>query len=288
MTIFVLFPLELLIVRYAEFGPTEDEIVDPERKQSTLPMNLERSVKRVSNTTAEALNISHVPGEDHFGHEREHVDNADVSPDWEEGGLIPENYSAQLTAVFILEFGVIFHSIFIGLTLAVAGAEFTTLYIVLVFHQTFEGLGLGSRLATIPWPKSKKWTPYILASAYGITTPIAIAIGLGVRQSFMPGSANALTVNGIFDSISAGILIYTGLVELMAHEFLFSTEMRKAPIKLVMTAFFLMMLGAGMCSLHLHLSSLAFPPFTKAMLTSSQVLWRCSVTGRETGYEQYI
>lgn len=40
-----------------------------------------------------------------------------------------------MTAIFILEFGVIFHSIFIGLTLAVAGDEFITLYVVLVFHQ---------------------------------------------------------------------------------------------------------------------------------------------------------
>ena len=58
-----------------------------------------------------------------------------------------ETYTAQLTSIFVLEFGIAFHSVFIGLTLAVSGSEFTTLYIVIVFHQTFEGLGLGSRLA---------------------------------------------------------------------------------------------------------------------------------------------
>lgn len=63
---------------------------------------------------------------------------------------LSEEYAAQLTGIFFLEFGIIFHSIFIGLTLAVAGAEFTTLYIVIFFHQTFEGVGLGSRLASIP------------------------------------------------------------------------------------------------------------------------------------------
>ena len=139
--------------------------------------------------------------------------------------ILPEAYSAQLTGIFILEFGVIFHSIFVGLTLAVAGDEFKTLYVVLVFHQTFEGLGLGARLASIPWPKKKKWTPYILAAAYGVTTPIAIAIGLGVRNTYPPGSSTTLIVNGVFDSISAGILIYTGLVELMAHEV--SAELNK-------------------------------------------------------------
>jgi solute carrier family 39 (zinc transporter), member 1/2/3 len=52
-----------------------------------------------------------------------------------------DDFTAQMTAIFILEFGVIFHSIFIGLTLALSGEEFRTLYVVLVFHQTFEGLG---------------------------------------------------------------------------------------------------------------------------------------------------
>ena len=160
-----------------------------------------------------------------------------------------EDYKAQMTAIFILEFGIIFHSIFIGLTLAVAGAEFNTLFVVLIFHQTFEGLGLGSRLAVTPWPKTKKWTPYILGVAYGFSTPVAIAIGLGVRKSYPPGSQTTLIVNGVFDSVSAGILIYTGLVELMAHEFMFSHAMRKASLKVVLSAFGLMCLGAALMAL---------------------------------------
>ena len=129
--------------------------------------------------------------------------------------LAAEEYAAQLTGIFILEFGVIFHSVFIGLTLAVSGSEFIVLYIVLVFHQSFEGLALGSRLASIEWPSTKRWTPYLLGAGYAISTPISIAIGLGVRTTFAPGSRDFLLVNGIFDSLSAGILIYTGLVELM-------------------------------------------------------------------------
>lgn len=153
-------------------------------------------------------------------------------------------------AILILEFGVIFHSIFIGLTLAVTpSAEFTTLYIVLVFHQTFEGLGLGSRLSATPWPKSKRWTPYLLGAAYSLSTPIAIAVGLALRKSYSPGSQTALIVNGVFDSISAGILIYTGLVELMAHEFMFSSVMRKASLRVMMSAFGMMCLGAGLMAL---------------------------------------
>jgi zinc transporter 1/2/3 len=154
-----------------------------------------------------------------------------------------------MTALFILEFGVIFHSIFIGLTLAVAGEEFTILYIVLAFHQTFEGLGLGSRLATATWPKRKWWMPWVLGLLYGITTPVAIAAGLGVREVFSPNDPNTLIVNGIFDSVSAGILLYTGLVELMAHEFMFNQEMRKASMGMLLSAFGCMCLGAGLMAL---------------------------------------
>jgi zinc transporter 1/2/3 len=175
-------------------------------------------------------------GEDHLGHQRDHM-------------IDDDHFAAQMTAIFILEFGVIFHSIFIGLTLAVTGNDFNVLYIVLVFHQTFEGLGLGSRLATAEWPKKKAWMPWVLGAAYGFTTPIAIAIGLGVRESFTPGSHTTLIVNGVFDSISGGILIYTGLVELMAHEFMFNPEMRKSSIKMMLFAFSCMCLGAGLRAL---------------------------------------
>lgn len=250
MTVIVMFFLELMTMRYGTFGgPDEhDHHHSPAHHHgsSTTNDDVSLDVRKQYGTVDPTPTSHHAPGEDHLGHSREHTDNDDLTPDdFNERGISPESYAAQLTAIFILEFGVIFHSIFIGLTLAVSGDEFKTLYVVLVFHQTFEGLGLGSRLSNVPWPKSKRWTPYFLALAYGVSTPIAIAIGLGVRNSYPPGSQTTLIVNGVFDSISAGILIYTGLVELMAHEFMFSPYMQKAPIRVVLSAFGLMCLGAG-------------------------------------------
>lgn len=44
--------------------------------------------------------------------------------------------AAQILSVAILEFGVVFHSIIIGLTLAVSGpSQFVILFIVIIFHQ---------------------------------------------------------------------------------------------------------------------------------------------------------
>lgn len=52
---------------------------------------------------------------------------------------------AQLIAIAILEFGILSHSVIIGLTLGISD-EFVTLFVALVLHQMFRGLGLGSRL----------------------------------------------------------------------------------------------------------------------------------------------
>jgi solute carrier family 39 (zinc transporter), member 1/2/3 len=229
--------------RQHNHGPTH--CTQPESSQSDIVIEPSDSDSRegASRSNSHAVipgradDFTYPPGgEDHLGHQRDHMTDDD-------------HFAAQMTALFILEFGVIFHSVFIGLTLAVAGNEFNVLYIVLVFHQTFEGLGLGSRLATAEWPKKKAWMPWVLGAAYGVTTPIAIAVGLGVRTTFAPGSQRTQIVNGVFDSISAGILIYTGLVELMAHEFMFNPEMRKSSIKMMLFAYLCMCLGAGLMAL---------------------------------------
>ncbi|OAG10567.1 ZIP zinc/iron transport family [Paraphaeosphaeria sporulosa] len=247
MTIFLMFFLELMTMRFGNFGGEHSHDGHTHGSAPHDSVSLEDRSKTVGSEGDQSH--GHQIGEDHLGHTRDHTDNSELGSDFEARGIIPETYAAQITAIFILEFGVIFHSIFIGLTLAVSGDEFITLYIVLVFHQMFEGLGLGSRLAMVPWPKSKRWTPYIMGIAYGLSTPIAIAVGLGVRTSYPPESTTTLLTNGVFDSISAGILIYTGLVELMAHEFMFSPYMQKGPISRMLWAFTLMVLGAGLMAL---------------------------------------
>lgn len=53
----------------------------------------------------------------------------------------------------------------------------------------------------------------LAAILYGLTTPIGIAAGLGVRTTYNPNSNTANIVSGVLDSFSSGILLYTGLVE---------------------------------------------------------------------------
>ena len=143
-------------------------------------------------------------------------------------------FQQQIAAFLILEFGVIFHSVIIGLNLGVVGDEFATLYPVLVFHQTFEGLGIGARLSVIPFPDRLAWMPWALCLAYGLTTPISIAIGLGLRTTYNGESYAASVASGVLDSISAGILIYTGLVEMLARDFLFNPSRTQNRTRLVL------------------------------------------------------
>ncbi|RYP68585.1 hypothetical protein DL771_006557 [Monosporascus sp. 5C6A] len=267
MTIFVMFTMELVVSNFDIFGSHSHKEVEkpdsspnglhkgsqtstPTLQPDTRNQSQDLETQRAGGANAESHNrnasvpvlphdVSYPPGgDDHLGHRCEHTENDSYSA-----------FAAQIMAIFILEFGVVFHSIFIGLTLAVSGDEFTVLYIVLVFHQSFEGLGLGSRLATVPWPKSKEYMRYMLATLYAISTPVAIAIGLGIRESLEPGSPKTLIVNGVFDAISAGILIYTGLVELLAHEFMFNSQMRKAGLKVQLLALGCVALGAGVMAL---------------------------------------
>jgi solute carrier family 39 (zinc transporter), member 1/2/3 len=67
-----------------------------------------------------------------------------------------------------------------------------------------------------------------------------------VRSTYNPGSATASIVSGVLDAFSAGILIYTGLVELLAHEFLFNKEMISASNGKLMYALGCMMAGCAL------------------------------------------
>ncbi|KAJ5899968.1 hypothetical protein N7495_004712 [Penicillium taxi] len=160
---------------------------------------------------------------------------------------IERSFQQQIAAFLILEFGVIFHSVIIGLNLGVTGEEFDSLYPVLVFHQSFEGLGIGARMSSIPF-REGSLLPWFLCAAYGLTTPVSIAIGLGVRTTYNSDSYTANVVSGVLDAISAGILIYTGLVELLARDFLFDPHRTKDDKRL---AFMIMslLLGAGIMAL---------------------------------------
>ena len=63
----------------------------------------------------------------HDGHDHSHAQGH---------GVLDDSAVAQIIGIFVLEFGVVLHSILIGLTLAV-DEDFKVLFVVLVFHRKF-------------------------------------------------------------------------------------------------------------------------------------------------------
>ncbi|GAD92230.1 conserved hypothetical protein [Paecilomyces variotii No. 5] len=151
--------------------------------------------------------------------------------------LTPEQQQRkELMQCVLLEFGILFHSVFIGMALSVSiGSDFVVLLIAIIFHQTFEGLALGSRIAAVKWP-SDRLQPWFMALAYGCT----------------PDSEVGLIVVGIMNAISAGLLTFASLVELLSEDFLSDESWRflwgrqrvYACLLVFLGAFFMSLVGA--------------------------------------------
>lgn len=70
-----------------------------------------------------------------------------------------------------------------------------------------------------------------------MATPAAVGAGIGIRSIYtgtsrvsggwQEGGWTEGVVCGVLDAISAGVLIWTGLVELLAREFLFNGELTR-------------------------------------------------------------
>ncbi|KAJ1972577.1 hypothetical protein H4R34_005364, partial [Dimargaris verticillata] len=134
------------------------------------------------------------------------------------GALLDQPPHTLRASTYILEIGIAMHSVIIGLTLGTTSdSEFISLWVALVFHQFFEGVALGSRLADLNF--KSPLVPLASALAFAITTPVGTAIGIGVRYQYQSQASTTLVVQGIFDAISGGILLYTALVNLIAQEF---------------------------------------------------------------------
>ncbi|KAH7004268.1 hypothetical protein EDB82DRAFT_45251 [Fusarium venenatum] len=179
---------------------------------------------------------------------------ASKKSDTESTSLSPKAVEkAEMANISIMEAGIIFHSLLIGITLVVAGDSFfITLSIVIIFHQLFEGIALGTRIASLgygqmplalghthshsPTPSVERtgtstvplWKKLVLASGFAIITPIGMAIGIGVLNVFNGNDPSTLIAIGTLDAFSAGILVWVGLVEMWAQDWMMGGELSDA------------------------------------------------------------
>ena len=151
-----------------------------------------------------------------------------------------------LEALF-LEFAFTVHSIFIGLAVGVSNESFDALLTALVFHQLFEGVALGARLAD-PYTQISMTFSFILALIFSCAAPIGVMMGVVVTTSIQPNQATFLMTEGFLDAFCAGILLYVGLGMLLI-DFQKATEklcVGKYAVTKQLTLFFAMWIGAGL------------------------------------------
>ncbi|OAA49597.1 Zinc/iron permease [Metarhizium rileyi] len=184
--------------------------------------------------------------------------------------------STEVVSILVMEAGILFHSLLIGLTLVVAGDSFfITLFVVILFHQVFEGLALGTRIATIGSSANTHLLPSAidhsgraagndtidtdksanapseetaeasstlerptlsmkkklgLAALFAFVTPIGMAIGISVLHKFNGNDRSTLLAIGTLDALSAGILVWTGVVEMWAADWMTGSHGHKAEL----------------------------------------------------------
>lgn len=154
----------------------------------------------------------------------------------------------------------------IGLTLVVADDSFfLTLFVVILFHQMFEGIALGTRIATVGSHSDDHIAPLSsnpsdadkstsssgaeeapsksisgttlsmtkklgLAALFSFITPIGMAIGIGVLGVFNANDKSTIVAIGTLDALSAGILVWVGVVEMWAADWMTGAHGRKAEL----------------------------------------------------------
>lgn len=75
---------------------------------------------------------------------------------------------------------------------------------------------------------------------------MGVAVGIGVSSFYNGNSPRALIIEGVLDSISAGILVYMALVDLIAADFL--SKRMSCNARLQAVSYFALFLGAAMMS----------------------------------------
>ncbi|KAJ4914466.1 Zinc transporter 5 [Raphanus sativus] len=146
----------------------------------------------------------------------------------------------------VLEVGIIVHSVVIGISLGASQSPDTAkaLFAALMFHQCFEGLGLGGCIAQ---GKFNCMSITIMSIFFSVTTPIGIAVGMGIASSYNESSQTALIVQGVLNAASAGILIYMSLVDFLAADFMHPKMQSNTGLRIM--AHISLLIGAGIMSL---------------------------------------
>lgn len=112
----------------------------------------------------------------------------------------------------------------------------------------FEGLALGTCIAGLPAQAASTMSKCLMAGGFTLVTPIGMAIGIGVLDRFNGSDASTLIAIGTLDALSAGILAWVGIHEMLARDWLQGALVTTGALRTGVAMFFLV---AGMAVMSL-------------------------------------
>ncbi|KAG6492234.1 zinc transporter 6, chloroplastic-like [Zingiber officinale] len=188
---------------------------------------LEEGMKQRSEAPVAEVAMSGCHG-NHGGDEREEIGEEEEGEQGSEEERL-EKLKQRLVSQ-VLEIGIVFHSVIIGVTMGMSQNQCSIrpLVVALSFHQIFEGMGLGGCIAQAGFGLG---TVVYMCLMFSVTTPLGIILGMIVfyMTGYDDSSPNALISEGLLGSLSAGILIYMALVDLIATDFFHNKTMSSIP-----------------------------------------------------------
>ncbi|GLC65813.1 hypothetical protein PLESTF_000346000 [Pleodorina starrii] len=119
---------------------------------------------------------------------------------------------------YLFELGCIFHSVIIGISLGVNqtnSREVRSLLIALAFHQWLEGIGLASVIVLGGFSVLKGAA---MIATYSLTCPVGVAVGMAIANTYNAESTKSRGIQGAFNGVSGGMLLYISLVQLVAED----------------------------------------------------------------------
>ncbi|KAJ1491068.1 Zinc/iron permease [Baffinella frigidus] len=128
----------------------------------------------------------------------------------------------EVVTLSMIELSLVIHSFVLGVDLGLntRPGAMVGLVFALVFHQLFEGLGLGACMAAVRQHLSRSKVMFMVL-VFSLTFPLAGFAGIAYQYfSDLPEtSASRRWVQGTLDALSGGVLIYLATIHFIAEDF---------------------------------------------------------------------
>ncbi|KAK4188880.1 Zinc/iron permease [Podospora australis] len=136
------------------------------------------------------------------------------------------SFRSQSVSFVVLESGTLLRSMIIGATINASNwGNIAILFPIFIVHQAFEGMCLGARLVHVDFPRRLRWLPWVCGITYAVTAPVMIGIAWGIGLFVTYSDILQFSIGAaVMSAITAGCLLYTGLVQILARDFLFNPE----------------------------------------------------------------